>query len=635
MSLFIKPNRVKFKSGDKFVGANAVAEKSTAELVKDVKMNSDKIVTDANKAIQDANTALAGVKSERDAFVKSITDALETGTDTTLTLAGVPADAKATGDKLSELKDDIGDTKAAYLATNCAEMVSLLGLTEKSQGGRTFVPSHNGTRITMSDSTGLVSIYELYNGSIEESLFRAGAKYFVKYTAPAGTYLQFVRDGTTEILNTASFSGEREITIPAETENLLIRLYCTKTAESGVHEISIINARSEDYLETARFAERPTIADISNLAGLMRENLFGAVDTIAGKYVNANNGVLNNLASFSATDYFNVQPGATYRLTYRTSGSQIAFYDAYKAYVMGFETTGNTFTVPEDSRILFARWCADTASLDKWGLYVEPITAQKIKYITKAEGILAGVIDAYAKGIGKIIVQPGTYDIIAEYEAYYGNGYFANYASNYNGLVNGHFDCGVWLENVDIVFSAGVFVNANYTGDNSFVKEWFSAFAIGQNVTIDGLVLDASELRYGLHPDFHVNPTETLTIRNCDLHHYKASSTGPNNNQAIGAGVGVYATWNIENCVLRADTSNPVLRIHNNASSQAKSNIVIKDCYIVGDGYILLNSYSTSTKKTLALVSGCSWKNPAVVGKETSDSVDNVVMYAWNNETRQ
>lgn len=107
MSLFIKPNRVKFKSGDKFVGANAVAEKSTAELVKDVKMNSDKIVTDANKAIQDANTALAGVKSERDALVKSITDALETGTDTTLTLAGVPADAKATGLRIDSLKDDL------------------------------------------------------------------------------------------------------------------------------------------------------------------------------------------------------------------------------------------------------------------------------------------------------------------------------------------------------------------------------------------------------------------------------------------------------------------------------------------------------------------------------------------------
>ena len=64
------------------------------------------------------------------------------------------------------------------------------------------------------------------------------------------------------------------------------------------------------------------------------------------------------------------------------------------------------------------------------------------------------------------------------------------------------------------------------------------------------------------------------------------------------------------------------------------SKILIKDCYIVGNGYILLNSYSTSTKQTNALVTGCSWGNPAVVGKETQSSNDNITMYAWNNEIR-
>ena len=147
-------------------------------------------------------------------------------------------------------------------------------------------------------------------------------------------------------------------------------------------------------------------------------------------------------------------------------------------------------------------------------------------------------------------------------------------------------------------------------------------------------MLDATELRYGLHPDFHVAKTEKLTIKNCDLHHYKPSSQSVNNNQAIGAGLGVYSTWEIVDCIFRSDTSNPVLRIHNNASSNSLSHILIKNCYIVGDGYILLNSYSTSMKQTNALVTGCSWQNPAVVGKETSSSNDNITLYAWNNEQR-
>lgn len=45
----------------------------------------------------------------------------ENVTDTTLTQAGVPADAKATGDKISELSEEVDDLKALLVDGNGVE----------------------------------------------------------------------------------------------------------------------------------------------------------------------------------------------------------------------------------------------------------------------------------------------------------------------------------------------------------------------------------------------------------------------------------------------------------------------------------------------------------------------------------
>lgn len=423
-------------------------------------------------------------------------------------------------------------------------------------------------------------------------------------------------------------------TITGTAENPVLNLGIPKGDTGEVSQAEFDELKNTLTAVQADVVTRTTFSDVENIVGFSKTNLFGNIGTTEGYYVNKNNGVLNTLASYSATDFFTVIAGATYDLPYHSSGSQIAFYAKDKSYVSGLLTTGNIIVVPNNDQIVYARWCGETSERSRWELFLRPLTEEKIKYITTEEGILAGMLDAYSTNATKIVVKSGAYDIIAEYEAEYGTDYFNDYADSYNGQVNGKFDCGIWLDNIEIFFESGVTVTCHYTGENSNVKCYFSAFAVGQNVTIDGLVLDASELRYGIHPDFHTSPAEYLIIKNCDLHHYKSSSSTVNNNQSIGAGLGLYATWLIENCIFRSDTDHPVLRIHNNASEHAMSSIIIKNCYIVGNGYILLNSYSTSTKQTRALVTGCSWVNPAVVGKETQSSNDNITMYAWNNEVR-
>jgi hypothetical protein len=69
-------------------------------------------------------------------------------------------------------------------------------------------------------------------------------------------------------------------------------------------------------------------------------------------------------------------------------------------------------------------------------------------------------------------------------------------------------------------------------------------------------------------------------------------------------------------------------------SENAISKIYIKDCYIIGKGYFLLNSFSSSTNETCAVVTGCSWEKPVAVGKESPEANDNIILYEWNNETR-
>lgn len=250
--------------------------------------------------------------------------------------------------------------------------------------------------------------------------------------------------------------------------------------------------------------------------------------------------------------------------------------------------------------------------------------------ITSGGSILEGLKQCYEKGATKLIVEAGEYDIIAEYEAYYGEDYFTNYAG-YAGQTD-KFTRGLWLENIEVVFSPAAKVICKYTGDNDLVKANFSAFATGNNVTIDGLVLDSENLRYGIHADYNTGTAvSTMTIRNSDLRHFKSNA----NAQAIGAGFGVHVDWLIENTIFRSQSNTHVFRVHNNAANVAQSRLTIRNCYIDGAGFFKFNYYSTSPYISKVIVSGCSYRNAPVVAAETSDStIKNIELLAFNNEIR-
>ena len=283
---------------------------------------------------------------------------------------------------------------------------------------------------------------------------------------------------------------------------------------------------------------------------------------------------------------------------------------------------------PANSRILYRRMYA--GGYREWfTVYDHSVNGEPAIKITNGGSILEGIKACYEKGYKKLVVEAGTYDIIAEYKKHYGNDYFEKYV-NYS--TSDKFDRGLWLENIEVLFSPGAKVVCHYTGTNNNVTAYFAPFSCGNNVIIDGLVLDSSRCRYGIHPDFNTGTARSyMIIRNCDLKHKQTAT----NEQAIGAGFGIHTDWLVENTIFRSEGTNIVFRVHNHIDGSAQSKLTVKNCYIEGSGFFKFNHYSTSTKKSPVIVTGCSYITEPQVTFETSDSVnENIQLIAYNNEKR-
>lgn len=374
-------------------------------------------------------------------------------------------------------------------------------------------------------------------------------------------------------------------------------------------------------------------------------SIFSGTDYVEKTYVNMEQGaIVAGNESDSTTDIrsgYIVNDDLTFNYDNTIYKIDVIRYDSNKSYVghTGYVTISplklSNYSIADPFvRIILAR--QDGADLSPANLvYTAKTIANNIAYTdstayTVASGgsILQGLKHCYDNGIRKLIVEAGTYDVIADYQSVYGADYFDNYAGY---ATSDPFDRGLWLENIEIVFSAGAKVVCKYTGNNTSVSQNFSAFATGNNVIIDGLVLDAENLRYGIHADYNSGANQTyFTVKNSDLRHYKREDSI----QAIGAGLGRHVLWIFENTIFRSDVNHICMRIHNNVSADAQSKIIVKNCYIDGDGYFKFNAYSTSELQTIIEVCGCSYKTAPVVGKETTQSNENFTMIAWNNELR-
>jgi hypothetical protein len=219
----------------------------------------------------------------------------------------------------------------------------------------------------------------------------------------------------------------------------------------------------------------------------------------------------------------------------------------------------------------------------------------------------------------------GNYDIIEIYKNHFGNDYF----DNYTGYSSGGNNLGAGLpvyRNTKMTFSTGAKFTANYTGNNTAVRQNFACFWLQSGVTFDGLRVEASGIRNIIHDDFDNTYAATTIIKNCHFDH---------DHIIIAGGLGMHDTVIIENNYFgsTSQTNQFDFSYHNYATAGAQSNLIIKDNYC--EKGISLRYYGESTLKTNVLISNNSYAYEVEYRAENSTAtIDNMIIKKWNNELR-
>lgn len=547
--------------------------------------------------------------------------------DTSLTISGAAADAKETGDKYAQLKEDFNNNLSLL---ESGEITVDLVWTNKEYINR----SGNAVTTTNTRFNATLDYIKIYKGTtLEIDVYAAGdadnvviynldktvraylnPTQAVEYTVTDDGYIRLSNDTNYKALSACSLKVVYDGTSIAEVDN----------AVDGINDrIDDMYYEGSDVLLSG-WENKKYIASDGSIG-----NSTVYACTVDAQRLPSGTCKIKVKEGYECTKCYSYSKtsgvaGAHEEWSGGKAGEFYWTFDHYKYYRFQAKKSDGTAmeTVPTDI-VVYSQ---------------SSLINDSVITVHNGESILAKVKEAYTKNCKKVIVEAGEYNIISEYESFFGTDYFTNYDTQYNHQANGSFDFGLWIDDIEIYFSPGAKVIANYTGNNENVSYYFSAFACGNNVIIDGLVLDCTNLRYGIHPDFWDNRAfNTMIIRNCDLHCYRSSDETADNNSAIGAGLPIHGDWLIENCIFRSDTSNRVVRIHNNVESGAQSNVVIKNCYVVGNGHIEINSYGAeTTKQTIAIVCGCNWVNPAVSNLDAPQSYSNynVTLYSFCNETR-
>lgn len=262
--------------------------------------------------------------------------------------------------------------------------------------------------------------------------------------------------------------------------------------------------------------------------------------------------------------------------------------------------------------------------------------------VYEGESILDAVITAYTMKVPLIVVHEGHYDIMQEYRDTFGIDYFETYKGDddgvrYNNNINGNFDYGIWVDNLTIIFESNTYVSAIYEKENNpdynkWVTRYFSAFATGSHAEIIGLNIEAANLRYAIHPDYHTDAyNECQIFKNCTF----LNDSPDRDYTAFGCGLGKGGTMILENCIFKypeeLEEIHSTLLMHNNRWDNAQMEIVFNNCTFCGEGYAEFSHHGESTLITTITMNGCTWKNAPTLNFATKDfNIENIELI-FNN----
>ena len=221
-----------------------------------------------------------------------------------------------------------------------------------------------------------------------------------------------------------------------------------------------------------------------------------------------------------------------------------------------------------------------------------------------------------------IIVMPGTYDIVSEYVAKFGQDAVDNMADADGATFNG-FQYGVIIRNRKIEFNAGSHVVCDWTGHTVDGTHRFSAIRVDYNAEIIGLDLDVTATFYGIHDDYGLATPYTVKYENCRV-------IGHNlvNADCIGGGCKKYSRHIIKNCYFDNNlTNSATVRYHNTNAEGAEPEIYVSNCYF--NNWFTPRYYGSQTSKMKVYVNNCEARSIHKLRESSSYNVDNVELYKW------
>ena len=192
--------------------------------------------------------------------------------------------------------------------------------------------------------------------------------------------------------------------------------------------------------------------------------------------------------------------------------------------------------------------------------------------IVGTNGDYSSILEALLNTTDDIIIQPGIYDIIQEYQNHYGADIFQKMA--YRSTEYNFFQAGLYVTERKLTFLPGAVVKCDYPEDQLADDKRFSAFATGENFTIEGLVLYGNNLYYAIHDDYGLHDTYVNQFKNCYI-----SATNCINANIIGGGCGTNSVTVIDNCYFNNHANGTTLRYHNTNKDGATPIVIIKNTY--------------------------------------------------------
>lgn len=288
MPVTIQTNKVKFKDPNNqgFITLDAIGSESAQEI-------QSKINSDVSNALKNLNDATAAANASADTIAQAVSAAVAQGTDTTLTLSGVPADAKAVGDQLGDLKSALGLSSVTAQSTVKISGATIIGKTITNPYASTNIYGpisvQKGDSVTVTGincNSALTALsYCDENVTIVYDIISAGngADLTQEYTVTSD------RDGYIAIVSTTQATPSYNVD----------RFALKATYDNEIEEIN--NALDENSIANYVVPYEST-------------NVFDATAITPGKLCNGY-GTFDDNPSAIVTDFYAVSPGDKVRFT--------------------------------------------------------------------------------------------------------------------------------------------------------------------------------------------------------------------------------------------------------------------------------------------------------------------------------